>query len=71
MGNAVMRNRIKRRLRAALANAKPPMRDNFDFVMISRVKAADCPYAELLRDIAFAFSRIHANKGVPNRIEKP
>ena len=59
MGNAVIRNRIKRRLReavrkAAVNHALP----HHDYVLVSRHKALDCPFDVLLRDMEFAFSRI-------------
>ncbi|MDE3017131.1 MAG: ribonuclease P protein component [Pseudomonadota bacterium] len=61
LGNAVARNRIKRRLRAALrAGAKAEA--GHDYVLIARPKALDCPYGDLVRDMAFAFSRIATMK---------
>jgi ribonuclease P protein component len=63
MGNAVIRNRIKRRLREAARRVGPQhaLAEN-DYVMISRHKAIDCPFADLLRDMEFAFSRISSMK---------
>lgn len=58
MGNAVARNRIKRRLREALRKAAPPMKNDCDYVIISRVKALNCDFTDLTRDMVFAFSRI-------------
>jgi ribonuclease P protein component len=60
MGNAVARNRIKRRLREALRKAAPPMKEGVDYVIISRTKALTCEFSELTRDMLFAFSRIGA-----------
>lgn len=63
MGNAVARNRIKRRLRhAAMQSAPAHMQANHDYVLISREPCLNCEFSELLRDMEFAFSRIHANK---------
>jgi ribonuclease P protein component len=58
MGNAVARNRIKRRLREAVRKAAPPMKEGFDYVIISRQKVLTCEFSELTRDMLFAFSRI-------------
>lgn len=58
MGNAVVRNRIKRRLRAALTQANPPLKDYGDYVFISRLGAFDCPFEKLLTDIQFAFRKL-------------
>ena len=63
MGGAVVRNRIKRRLREAVrAAATPHTKDGYDYILISRNKALDCPFTDLTRDMEFAFSRIHAIK---------
>ena len=63
MGNAVARNRIKRRLREALREkALSHAVNGHDYVIISRNKALDCPFPDLLRDMEFAFSRIHVMK---------
>lgn len=64
MGGAVIRNRIKRRLREA---AKPALLKigipGHDYVVISRLKALDCDFCDLKRDMEFAFSRIIHHKG--------
>lgn len=63
MGNAVARNRIKRRLRAAVAQVAPGRGlAGHDYVMIPRHKTIDCPFPVLLRDMEFAFSRISSMK---------
>lgn len=63
MGNAVARNRIRRRLKHAAAQiAAPYMKPCHDYVIISREAALTCEFSEILRDMEFAFSRIHANK---------
>ena len=61
LGNAVARNRIKRRLREAVrAGARPEA--GYDYVLIARHKAFTCAYADLLRDMTFAFSKIATMK---------
>lgn len=64
MGGAVQRNRIKRRLREAAQQVLPGHGlPGYDYVFIARHHALQCDFAALLRDMAFAFSKIHANKG--------
>jgi ribonuclease P protein component len=67
MGNAVARNRIKRRLREAFRKtARARALAGHDYVVIAREKALTCDFSELIRDMEFAFSRITANKNVSN-----
>jgi ribonuclease P protein component len=59
VGNAVRRNRAKRRLRAAAAAIIPAYgRPGTDYVLIARAGTADRPYAALLADLAAALRRI-------------
>ena len=68
MGNAVIRNRIKRRLRAAVRQtALRHVVSGHDYVIISRHKALGCPFPDLQRDMEFAFSRIPSIKDTPNK----
>ena len=64
MGGAVVRNRIKRRLREA---ARPVFakhgQSGHDYVLISRHKSLTCDFSELQRDMEFAFTRIINHKG--------
>ncbi len=63
MGNAVVRNRIKRQFREAVREAGMELAlPGCDYVLISRHKAVDCPFSDLLRDMRFAFSRIPTMK---------
>ena len=73
VGNAVVRNRAKRRLRAAAAQilaaqGKPAT----DYVLIARGATAERPYAALLADLASALRRIErstAERRVERRAE--
>jgi len=68
MGNAVIRNRIKRRLREAARAVAPRFAvEGHDYVLISRHKALECSFADLLRDMEFAFSKIPVMKDNPRR----
>lgn len=54
VGNAVARNRAKRRLRAALATtAVPP---GHDLVIVARTAAVDAPFAALRHDLQRALT---------------
>ena len=51
LGNAVVRNRIKRRLRAAIRSTLPLYgRAGYDYVLIGRQAAVDMPFVLLLDD---------------------
>lgn len=61
VGGAVVRNRARRRLREAARQVAPSfIQSGYDYVVISRQGAATCEFSVLLRDMEFAFSRIHA-----------
>jgi ribonuclease P protein component len=60
LGNAVTRNRIRRRLREALRLVAPlAARSGCDYVLVARPGALTQPFADLLRDLDSAFQRIH------------
>lgn len=60
IGNAVVRNRVRRRLRAAVSTLNPTrLRSSHDYVVIARTGAAECAYQELVADLEQAFQRVH------------
>ena len=61
VGNAVARNRAKRRLREAARAVLPEQgRAGWDYVLIGRAgTTADRPYANLLADLRAAVERVH------------
>jgi ribonuclease P protein component len=67
IGNAVVRNRVRRRLRALAAALDPAqVRQGFDYVLIARAGAADRAYLDLKADLDQALARVHqpvATKG--------
>jgi ribonuclease P protein component len=71
LGGAVIRNRIRRRLRAALADVEAAnARANHDYVVIARAKALNQPFPALKKDLERAFHRVHhptATKGEGKR----
>lgn len=72
LGNAVVRNRIKRRLReAARAVAPECAATGRDYVLIARHNACNCEFSSLIRDLRFAFPRIGKVKPLPPPERKP
>jgi ribonuclease P protein component len=59
VGKAVERNRIKRRLKAAVARAASHARCDCDYVLIARRAALAQPFDALLADVVAALDRIH------------
>ena len=51
VGGAVVRNRIKRRIRAFFRQHKPQLRTPCDIVVVARRGAAQAPYAEYVRQL--------------------
>lgn len=62
VGNAVARNRAKRRLRAAARAVLPEHgRNGWDYVLIGRAGAtAERPFEALKGDLVFALEKLHA-----------
>jgi ribonuclease P protein component len=66
MGNAVTRNRIKRRLRAALSlTANHAATDGYDYVIIARSAALACEFQLLIDDFVAGFARVHHTAANP------
>jgi ribonuclease P protein component len=64
LGNAVTRNRIRRRLKEAVRLVAPgAARKGCDYVLIAREAAATRPFAALESDLATAFAALHAPAG--------
>jgi ribonuclease P protein component len=61
LGGAVMRNRAKRRLRAAAAASLPLLaREGHDYVLVARTATLSRPFAELARDLEKALFAAHS-----------
>jgi len=61
VGNAVVRNRIKRRLRAVAQEIIPAHADaGWDFVLIGRAKTKDRKFDELKSDLCTALGKVGA-----------
>ena len=65
-GNAVERNRIKRRLRAAILNSGEAAANGVDYVVVARRSALTIPYEALRRDLLKALATIN-----PDRRRRP
>jgi ribonuclease P protein component len=61
VGNAVARNRARRRLKAAAAALMPKAAaPGHDYVLIGRIETVKRPYALLLQDLQLALKRVGA-----------
>jgi len=59
VGNAVMRNRAKRRLREVVRRVLPEKgQDGHDYVLIARSVALDIPFDHLIRDFGWCLKRL-------------
>ena len=64
LGNAVVRNRIRRRMREAAKQVLPGLaKPEHDYVLIGRLGAENRPFEALRKDIISAVTRLHS--GVP------
>lgn len=60
LGNAVTRNRIRRRLKAAIGELAPAAAmSGYDYVVVARSAAFDRPYPDVLADLSKAFAILH------------
>jgi ribonuclease P protein component len=67
VGNAVERNRVRRRLREMVRLAPPTgMRPGHDYVLIGRRRALDLPFHRLVEDFNRALGRVHAIPAGPD-----
>ena len=80
LGGAVVRNRIRRRLKAAIGQlAAAEARDGFDYVIVARSAALDRPFSDMLDDLRRAFRGVHTPQAQrqqrldkrPNTMKKP
>ncbi len=71
VGNAIRRNRARRRLRAAAAEVLPEhSRAGCDYVLIGRAGTIERRYADLVADLRMALARI-GTKGTRRRPRRP
>ena len=61
VGNAVERNRVRRRLRELVRHAATgSLHGGHDYVLVGRRAALELPFAEMVRELDAALRRIHA-----------
>jgi ribonuclease P protein component len=73
VGNSVVRNRIRRRLREAvrLADLSPlAARSDHDYVLVARIEALTAPFEELRGELAQALTRIHQTGARPSKTHR-
>lgn len=67
IGGAVVRTRVRRRLRAVVREVFPQnAKDNVEYVLIGRVNTAFCPYKTLKSDVKWALKK--ANTMIENGV---
>lgn len=66
-GSAPARNRIKRRLRAAVAACAEGFETQHDYVVIGRPEALTEPFADLVAGLSGSLKRIHSSRDAAQR----
>ncbi len=67
VGNAVMRNRVRRRLKDAVKRAAMDVKPGHDYVLVARTAALTRGFDELVADFAGALRRLAPGRGRANR----
>ena len=68
LGGAVVRNRVRRRLRALATKVLPEFGHNgCDYVLIGRPSTVARPHVDLCNDLRVALAKVHTGRGRPPR----
>lgn len=68
VGNAVERNRVRRRLREIVRLAEPArLQTGHDYVLIGRRAALTVPFARIAQDFEGALRRVHKGRAAATR----
>jgi ribonuclease P protein component len=71
VGNAVERNRVRRRLKEMVRLVPPTeLQGGHDYVLVGRRAALDMPFAQMTEDFSRALQRVHAAAMSAKRIAK-
>lgn len=62
VGNAVLRNRSKRKLREAFCKLSEIARNHHDYVLIARREIVEADFEKIFNDLKFCLKRIHQAK---------
>ena len=72
VGNAVERNRVRRRLRDIVRRSdEKRMRSGHDYVLIGRRAALQTPFVRMTQDFEGALRRVHAGRAAADGGGKP
>jgi ribonuclease P protein component len=72
VGNAVERNRVRRRLKEIVRRAAAErMRAGHDYVLIGRRAALALPFERLIAELDGALDRLHKGRGPPRPSRRP
>lgn len=65
VGNAVERNRVRRRLREIARTGATTLQAGHDYVLVGRRAALRLPFARIVEEFSGALRRLHAGRGGP------
>ena len=72
LGGAVVRNRIRRRLKAVVGLVAPDLAHaDHDYVLVARLAALDRTFTDLKKDLERALQRVHHPAAVTKRERSP
>jgi ribonuclease P protein component len=63
VGNAVVRNRTRRRIREALRRMDPRSPSGWDFLVVARAAAAEATYQQIAEALRRTIGRVSAGEG--------
>lgn len=65
LGNAVVRNKVRRRLRAIYRTHEDKLRPGYDIVIVARMQAVQRPYAQLEEQFLRLAKKLRLTRGGP------